>query len=223
MAVWPQRGDPALEAASEQERVDAVDEGAQPALAGDAVVEGREAAQNGEVVRAPGNDVVEVVAGGDGRAGDQEQHLMEGVEHAPRLAGIVEGGELFQEQAQAVARQVRAGTDLADVGRKGVGVAGAGGHGRAPCRIRSRHGNTPSVSPQETALCVASRAHPRTVCPGRIDRPAILIEGATAKVSSVIHHRSPGASQRQGISFLASGLYGETVAHLLQPMPKLRA
>src|SRR4051812_6600080 len=143
VAVWPQRGDPALEAASEQERVDAVDEGAQPARAGDAVVEGREAAQNGEVVRAPGNDVV---AGGDGRAGDQEQHLMEGVEHAPRLAGIVEGGELFQEQAQAVARQVRAGTDLADVGRKGVGVAGAGGHGRAPCRIRSRHGNTPSVS-----------------------------------------------------------------------------
>jgi len=54
VAVWPQRGDPALEAASEQERVDAVDEGAQPALAGDAVVEGREAAQNGEVVRAPG-------------------------------------------------------------------------------------------------------------------------------------------------------------------------
>jgi IS5 family transposase len=45
VAVWPQRGDPALEAASEQERVDAVDEGAQPALAGDAVVEGREAAQ----------------------------------------------------------------------------------------------------------------------------------------------------------------------------------
>src|SRR3954471_9547471 len=72
-------------------------------------------------------------------------------------------------------------------------------------------------------LCVASRVHPRTVCPGRIDRPAILIEGATAKVSSVIHHRSPGAEMRQGISFLASGLYGETVAHLLQPMPKLRA
>src|SRR3954465_2332749 len=111
---------------------------------------GGEGAKRGGGVRAPGNDVVEVVAGGDGRAGDQEQHLMEGVEHAPRLAGIVEGGELFQEQAQAVARQVRAGTDLADVGRKGVGVVGAGGHGRAPCRIRSRHGNTPSVSPQET-------------------------------------------------------------------------
>src|SRR3954451_16153141 len=79
VAVWPQRGDPALEVASEHERVDAVDEGAQPALTRDAVVEGREAAQNGEVVRAPGNDVVEVVAGGDGRAGDQEQHLMEGV------------------------------------------------------------------------------------------------------------------------------------------------
>src|SRR3954452_25275424 len=72
-------------------------------------------------------------------------------------------------------------------------------------------------------ICVASRAHPRTACPGRIDRPAFLIEGATAKVSSVIHHQSPGAEMRQGISLLAFGLYGETVARLLQPILKLRA
>src|SRR4051812_1567101 len=93
---------------------------------------------------------------------------MEGVEHAPRLAGIVEGGELFQEQAQAVARQVRAGTDLADVGRKGVGGAGAGGHGRAPCRIRSRHGNTPSVSPQETGPPSRSSKFQAVPYPGQL-------------------------------------------------------
>src|SRR3954464_3451437 len=192
VAVWPQRGDPALEAASEQERVDAVDEGAQPARAGNAVVEGGEAAQNGEVVRAPGNDVVEVVAGGDGRAGDQEQHLVEGVEHAPRLAGIVEGGELFQEQAQAGARHGRAGTDLADVGRKGAGVAGAGGHGRAPCRIRSRHGNTPSVSPQETGPSSRSSKF-----------QAVLNEAAD--LDSLLRRervRAGGASLQQGIEAL---------------------
>src|SRR5437764_14981562 len=44
----------------------------------------------------PGDDVVEIVAGGDGRTGDEQQHLMQGIEHAPRLALVVEGGELRQ-------------------------------------------------------------------------------------------------------------------------------
>src|SRR3954471_21786975 len=127
VAVWPEGANPALKAAAEQERVDAVDEGAQPALAGDAVVEGGEAAQNGEVVLPPSDDVVEVIAGGDGRAGDQQQHLMEGVEHTPGLAGIVEGGEFLQQQAQAVARHVLAGVGLAEVGVRVEGAVGTGG------------------------------------------------------------------------------------------------
>jgi len=60
--VRPQRRDPAVEAAAEQHRVDPVDQGAQPALAGDAVMELREAPQEIEMVLAPGGDVVEIVA-----------------------------------------------------------------------------------------------------------------------------------------------------------------
>lgn len=60
--IGPQRRHPALEAAPEQERIDPVDQAAQPALAWDAVVERREPPQDAEMVLAPGDDVVEIVA-----------------------------------------------------------------------------------------------------------------------------------------------------------------
>src|SRR4051812_46565897 len=104
VAARPKGGNPALEAAGEQERVDAVDEGAQPALAGDAVVEGREAAQNGEVVLAPGDDVIEVVARSKGRAGDQQQHLVKRVEHAPEPAPDLIRGSRASPRAASLRR-----------------------------------------------------------------------------------------------------------------------
>src|SRR4051812_22300446 len=140
MRSWrpgPKGGNPALEAAGEQERVDAVDEGAQPALAWDAVVEGREAAQNGEVVLAPGDDVIEVVARSKGRAGDQQQHLVKGVEHAPWLAVIAKGGKLLEQQAQAVARNALVAIEGAGVDAGVEGAGGIWGHDRAPCQIKA--------------------------------------------------------------------------------------
>src|SRR5438105_8181249 len=54
--VRPQRRNPAVETAAEQDRVDPVDEGTHPALAGDAVMELRKAPQKGEMVSAPRDD-----------------------------------------------------------------------------------------------------------------------------------------------------------------------
>jgi hypothetical protein len=62
MAIRPERRNPALETTPEQDRIDAVDEVAQPALAGNAEVEFREAAQKGEMAFAPGGDLVEIIA-----------------------------------------------------------------------------------------------------------------------------------------------------------------
>src|SRR5216110_1923551 len=60
--VRPQRRNPAVETAAEQDRVDPVDEGAHPALAGDAVMEFRKAPQKGEMMFAPSDDVVEIAS-----------------------------------------------------------------------------------------------------------------------------------------------------------------
>jgi hypothetical protein len=70
VAIRPERGDPALEAASEHDRIDAVDEGAQPAGAGNAVVEFGETAQQAEMMLPPGDNVVDIVAVRDGGASE---------------------------------------------------------------------------------------------------------------------------------------------------------
>src|SRR5438874_8611586 len=98
VAVRPERRDPAVETAAEQDRVDPVDEGAHPALARDPVMEFRKAPQKAEMVFAPGDDVVEVVAGRNGGAGYQQQHLLERIHYPPGLAAIPELGELLQKQ-----------------------------------------------------------------------------------------------------------------------------
>jgi hypothetical protein len=95
----PLRCHPALEAAPEQDRIDPIDESAQPAFAGNAVVECREPPQGVEMMLAPGDDVVEIVAGRDGRAGHQQQHLLEWIHHPPGLAVVVQFGEMLQKQA----------------------------------------------------------------------------------------------------------------------------
>ena len=62
VAIRPERRNPALETTPEQDWIDAVDEVAQPALAGNAEVEFREAARKGEVAFAAGGDLVEIIA-----------------------------------------------------------------------------------------------------------------------------------------------------------------
>ena len=103
--VRPHLGHPALEATLEQDRIDPVEQDAQPALAGDAVVEGREAAQELQVMPAPGGDVVEVVAGGDGAADHQQQDLAQRIHHPPGLARVLELGKVLQQQRQAISRR----------------------------------------------------------------------------------------------------------------------
>lgn len=124
--VRPQRGDPAVETAAEQDRVDPIDQGAHPTLAGDAMMEFRKAPQKVEMVLAPGGDVVEVITGGDGGADHQKQNLPERIHHPPRLTVIAKFGKVLQQQGQSRPRGLlvedRVGTDV---------------HARAPCRIRA--------------------------------------------------------------------------------------
>jgi len=61
VTIGPQRCDPALETPPKEPRIDAVHEIAQPALAGNAEVKFREAAQKGEMALAPGGDLIEIV------------------------------------------------------------------------------------------------------------------------------------------------------------------
>src|SRR6266852_7039266 len=83
--VRPERGNPAVETTAEQDRIDPIDEMPQPALAWNAVMELRETPQEGEMVFAPGDDVVEIVARSDRRARHQQQDLLEGIHDPPRL------------------------------------------------------------------------------------------------------------------------------------------
>jgi hypothetical protein len=124
--VRPERRDPAVETAAEQDRVDPVDEGAHPALARDAMMELRKAPQKAEMVFAPGDDVVEVVAGRNGGASHQQQNLLERIHHPPGLAVIPELGEMLQQQGQSRPR----GLLVEDHDGDRV-------HDRAPCRIRA--------------------------------------------------------------------------------------
>jgi hypothetical protein len=58
----PKRPDPALETAPEKHGIDAIDQFAQPALAGNAVMQRRELSQKIQLMFVPGDDLVEIVA-----------------------------------------------------------------------------------------------------------------------------------------------------------------
>src|SRR5215470_3024891 len=88
--VGPERLDPAFEAASEQDRIDAVDQRAQPAHARDTEMKRREPPQKIEMMLAPRNDVLEVVTRGDGGAGQKQENLGEGIHDPPGLPAIVD-------------------------------------------------------------------------------------------------------------------------------------
>src|SRR5215468_723098 len=76
--VRPQRRHPTRKAASEQDRIDPVDEFAQPALSRNAVIELREGAQEIEMLPAPGANIFEIIATGDRRADDQRMTSLSG-------------------------------------------------------------------------------------------------------------------------------------------------
>src|SRR5260370_34034309 len=98
--VRPERGNPAVETTAEQDRIDPIDRSPQPALAWNAMMELGETPQEGEMVFAPGDDVVEIVARSDSRASHQQQDLLEGIHDPPGLAVIPEFGAMVQQQAQ---------------------------------------------------------------------------------------------------------------------------
>src|ERR1700730_12606504 len=78
----------------------------QPALAWNAVMKLREMPQEGEMVFAPGDDVIEIVAGGDRGTGHQQQDLLERIHNAPGLAVILELGKMPQKQGKTRTRDL---------------------------------------------------------------------------------------------------------------------
>src|ERR1700681_4074268 len=109
VAPGPQRAKPVFETACECLRIDQVPQRAQPALAGDAIVIGREFSQEIEMVMAKGGDLVEVVARGDGGAGQQQQDLGQRVDDPPRLTVVFEPGKMLQQKCYPRPRQVLVG------------------------------------------------------------------------------------------------------------------
>ena len=69
----------------------------------------REFSQEIEMVMAKGGDLVEVVARGDGGAGQQQQDLGQRVDDPPRLTVVFEPGKMLQQQCYARPRHVLVG------------------------------------------------------------------------------------------------------------------
>ena len=106
VAIGPERRDPALEAPPEKNWINAVDEVAQPALAGNAEMEVAEAAQKGEMALTPGDDLVKIIARTYCCAAQQQQDLGERIHHAPRLALVGKLGKMLEQQGQPVPRNL---------------------------------------------------------------------------------------------------------------------
>jgi len=99
--VGPHRSDEGLEAAGEQGRVDPVEQVAQPAGARHAMMEVTEPPEEFQMVPAPGDDRLEVVAIGDHGAGDQQQHFLQRIGDPPALAVVVDRSEMLQQHRQS--------------------------------------------------------------------------------------------------------------------------
>ena len=95
--IRPQRRYPTLETASEQDRIDPVDEFAQPTLTRNAIMKLRKPAQEIEVMPAPGANLVEIIATGDRRTDDQQHHLFERIHDPPRFPVISKPGKMLQQ------------------------------------------------------------------------------------------------------------------------------
>jgi hypothetical protein len=100
------------------------------------MMEVRELSQKSQMMLAPGDDIVEVIAGRDRGAGHQQQDLLEGIHNAPGLAVVLELGKVLQKQTKTRTR------DLSVEDRV---------HDGAPPRIKSAHGITTASSTQNYA------------------------------------------------------------------------
>ena len=65
------------------------------------------------MVFAPGGDFVEIVARGEGGAGQQQQDLGQRVDDPPRLTVIIEPGKMLQQQSYGSLGQVLVGQTVA--------------------------------------------------------------------------------------------------------------
>src|SRR5450631_4288225 len=133
MSARPLGRNPVLEAARKQRRIDPVEEAAQPALTGDAVMVVGEAAQEVEIMLPPLGNLVEIVTGRDRRAGHQQQHLLQRVHHPPGFAAIVEIGKMLQKHRKPCPRRV---------------LLDDPSHDRTPSENQSDHGITARASTQ---------------------------------------------------------------------------
>ena len=136
MPPRPYLGDPGLETAGEQGRIDPVQQVAQPARARHAVMEVAEAPEEIQMVLAPGDDIVEVVTRSDGGAGHQQQDLLDRIGHTPSLAIVVQLRKMLQQHRQPRSRKL-----LVDIN----------GHDRAPGRIRAPTESQPTPQTKITS------------------------------------------------------------------------
>jgi hypothetical protein len=84
----PHRPDPVFETTREGQRIDPVHQGAQPALARDAMMERREPPQEIQMMLAPRSDLVEIVARSNGGAAQQQQDFSQRKRDPPRFAVV---------------------------------------------------------------------------------------------------------------------------------------
>lgn len=92
---------PSGEGGGEEPGVDPVHQDGEPALAGDAILVGQVAAQEGEMRRPPGSDVLVVVAVGDGAADDEQEDLVQTVADPPHVARVVHHREVLEQRREA--------------------------------------------------------------------------------------------------------------------------
>ena len=120
------------EGGGEERGVDPVHQDGEPALAGDAVRVGQVPAEEVEVRRAPGGDVLVVVAVGDGAADHEQEDLVEPVGDPPHVARVLDLGEVLEQ-----GREARL---------PGQGLGGRD-HGRLQFRAAASIQRKPSLSP----------------------------------------------------------------------------
>jgi hypothetical protein len=100
MPAGPEFLDPALETAPEQQRIETVDQRPQPAGTRDAKMKWREPSQKLQVMAAPCNDFIKIVAIGDCCAGQKQQHFRQREGHPPGLPTILDLREMPGQNGQ---------------------------------------------------------------------------------------------------------------------------
>lgn len=96
ISAGPHGRNKGLEATGKQGRIDLVHQIAQPAGAGDTIVEVVEPPEENQVVIAPRHDLLEIIATGDRGVGDQQKHLVQWIGDPPALTVVVNLSEMLQ-------------------------------------------------------------------------------------------------------------------------------